>query len=147
MPYLTTSRFRSTESPDIWDIAQEIQQQTHGKHFVGVLSFFLKLFKLFPPKPPKGDTQKKEGLGRNATAAFNISNRGYYPDLDANFGSYKVLGTYWSTAEHQGGFPHTHNIVSFGGKLFWSLTYYTHVSTFEQTQEYAQTIQQTLLNA
>lgn len=97
--------------------------------------------------PMKIEEPKDNGLlGRNPKVPFNISNRGYFNNLSGFFGPFKLQKVFWTTAEHQTGFAHTHNVVSFGGKLFWSISYYTHVTTFEQVSGYAELIMDTIEN-
>lgn len=144
VPFLITSTIKQqVDQMDLWEMAKEISSELHSNKFVGLLSFISKLISWIPPKaqePPK------ENLGRNTFIPFNISNRGHFANVSQSFGPFTLLKTFWTTAEHHTGFPHTHNVVSFGGELFWSITYYTHVSTLEQVAGYAQEIVATIEN-
>ena len=129
-----------------WKLAKEVNDELHGKNFTKNLSFIVYLF----DKLAKKLSVSKEpypNLGRDATCPFNISNRGYFQNFDKSFGPYTLLGTYWATAEHEKGFVHAHNIVSFNKSLFWSIVYYPHVSHYYQVQGYAECIQNHILNA
>jgi hypothetical protein len=140
-PVLATFPKAQTDTEKFWEYAKAVQGVLHHKDIPGVISFVLKLMSFFKPSPPQPLTPQKE-FGRMQSVPFNISNRGYYRAFDKSFGPYKLLGTYYATAEHIRGFPHCHNIVGFGNELHWSLIYYTHVSTLDQTIGYARTMLQ-----
>lgn len=127
-----------------WALAKDAYHILHSSELSNLIGGMRRLFEYFASgdKPP---AKEDPNTTDRVNTLFNISNRGRFPGLDQQFGPFRFAGTFWSTAEHKGGHPYTHNIVSSaGGNLFWTISYYTHVSTLQQTQRYAQAVMETI---
>lgn len=145
------NKILSSPNPEqFWKTAKVTSEDIHArlklnKHLEGMKMFFI-MRPVFTQMSREGESDRG---GRGRTSLLVFTNLGYCKFLDGTPDDDVILrARYGCSAEHQQGSAiFGNNLVSFNGKLFWTVVYYSNFVSDATAQKYADLVKETILNA
>ena len=142
----------SPDAKQFWDMSKHTCDDIHAKlkkneHIEMSLVFYCMspLFKTFMGEAGK---TKDDKSGRRFRQLLVFTNLGYCKFLDGSADDDIILrARFGCSAEHQQGTIFGNNLATFNGKLFWTIVYYSNITSEATAQKYADLVKGTILMA
>lgn len=124
-----------------WEYARACKDAVAEKISKGEHFQFSKFFSSIKPDVMsslmKGSFSADESSAGRADGLFNISNLGRFTiGKDQKGGPFQIQGVYAASAEQRVGPLFGHNMVSINGVLYWGMSYFPHVTTKQQAEDF-----------
>ena len=95
-----------------------------------------------------GGRNRDKKSGERSRQLMGYNNFGYCKFLDRSPNDDVILrATFGCTAQHQQGTIFANNVATFNGQLFWTVAYYSNITSDATAQRYADLVKETILKA
>lgn len=155
-PYVTSIQCKNTvdtslEHEKFWERAKSVSEDIHGRlkkneHMEMALMFYCMapVLRQYFSKSAKRDNEH----GNRFRHLMVYTNLGYCKFLDGSPNDDVILRASFScTAEHERGSIFANNIATFNDQLFWTVVYYSNITSEPTAQKYADLVKEAIFKA